>query len=170
MSRDSDWYEGLRARNPWLPPADKVLDAEATWPQPSKGPATMDLRVIVDLPPKPEPTWEESLPPLLESESGQLLPNALTSIALAMKSGGDLHRHHLLNAGARVRAMAPPGYSWWLPPVDNIKPERRTGMLQQVVADLVAVATYRDQGMPDRADEWVRTADAVLHGLWLGAR
>jgi hypothetical protein len=49
MSSDNRWYEGLRDRNPWLPPGDKVLEAEATWPQPSKGPATMDLRVIVDL-------------------------------------------------------------------------------------------------------------------------
>jgi hypothetical protein len=168
MSSDNRWYEGLRDRNPWLPPGDKVLEAEATWPQPSKGPATMDLRVIVDLPPQPEPTWEESLPPLAASESA-FLANALTSIAVSMKSEGTIQAHHLLNVGARVRAMASPNYSWWLPPVD-VKPERRAAMLQQVVADLVAAATYRDQGMPDRADEWVRTADAVLHGLWLGAR
>jgi hypothetical protein len=168
MSRDSDWYEELREHNPWLPPADKVLDAEWTWGPRSRRSPTLDLTVIVDLPEKPAPTWAGSLPGILASDRPALLPDALTSVALAMKSQGDAHRRHLLNAGAAVRAMAPRSEVWSA--AHHPDGRDRSSLLREAAADIIQAAYWEGRDNPGLAAMWLRAADAILHGLWLGAR
>jgi hypothetical protein len=156
-----DWYERMRGANEWLPPGDRVLDAEVRC-DPYR--AVMDLRVVVVMPPAPRPAWGGSLPAVPASEAN-LTASALVHMASAMDSRGDRCRRALREAGARVRAMAREWAVW--ESAAEIPEGRREGMMRQVVRDILAAAAYWESDRFQLADNHLRSADSILHGLWL---